>query len=123
MIHHNGNRFIPMYEGIVTIADIDYLIDSAQVMKRLPDEMIFQGPSNQCEWVSGLKGKCWGRDGYSLGPFQSKSFFLMVMEQETSILDYSPIRSLLVRLSMQINNRTYEVPMQYSVGDCELSWK
>lgn len=120
MFHFNGIQYMPIHEGLVTIADIDYLQEQAKVMKQMPTEMVFKTTSDQCEWFSGFKGKCFSRDDQKLGTLNTDGFHLMIMEEETRILDYSPFRSILTRMSLRIDGKQYTIPMEFSEIDCEL---
>ena len=120
MSHYNGAKYIPIHEGIITVNDIDYLAEKASVIKSLPVEMKFKGESKDCEWTSGFKAQCFSRKAQQLGNQSSDGFHIMVMEKQTTILDYSPFQSVLVRLRMRINGKSYSIPMEYADGECKI---
>ncbi|MEM7647495.1 MAG: hypothetical protein AAF203_11335, partial [Pseudomonadota bacterium] len=111
MINFNGTQYMPIHEGLVTPNDLPLLQKQANVLQSLPENMEMVTESKNCEWMDGFKGQCFGRGPQQLGAMTSDGFHIMVMEKQTTILDYSPFRSVFARLRLRIDGKSYALPM------------
>jgi len=127
VIHHNGAKYAPFHNTLVTPNDIEFLKRRAQVIEKLGDQWNFKWRRSGCNADTPLFFQCVGEahdfeiNGIKIHPW---SITVSDVEEKST---WGKFKSKNIRLNFSIEQQSYYVTMNYQPNECvelgKLSYK
>jgi|GEM_PF-1976942 len=117
VLHHNGTEHAPFYDGLVTLATLDYLQANIVNMKKLGSRITFKFKKEDCSRLNKNRITCSQQGKLKLGPLAVKSVSLNIYESSKSS-SYGVFNTVHASLHYHIGSRSFRVPMNFPVKDC-----
>ncbi len=118
VFHHNGTKYMPIFDGVATPNDVPTLVQKAQILSDLGNYMRFEWPREKCKKQEDLVSECFGSTevqdlyGHKVKAWLFDSSLLM----EKSLA--GKFNSYKVTLNLDVDGQSLSIPMKYDVSEC-----
>nr|WP_295900812.1 hypothetical protein [uncultured Bdellovibrio sp.] len=118
VFHHNGPRYMPVFDGLATPSDIAKLNAKAQTLTALPTIQRFEWPRSKCRIQGTMIESCFGTtEEQDQNGFKVKGWsFYSSLVTETSFA--GTYNSYKLALDLTIDGQSYSMPMKYAENEC-----
>lgn len=124
LIHHNGVKFMPIYNGVITPNDLGTLQDKASLLAYLGDHLKFEIPLSKCQKMSDYLFNCFGSvpavdiNGHQVSIW---SVYTAFNNEKSFAGEYNYYQT---SISLDIDGESINIPMKYGESECvkELSF-
>ncbi|QDK38522.1 hypothetical protein [Bdellovibrio sp. NC01] len=118
VFHHNGVKYMPIFDGIATPNDVPTLATKGDVLTTLGSYMRFEWPRAKCKKQDDLVSNCFGStDEQDINGHKVKAWNFdtsLVMEKTYS----GKYNSYKVSLNLDVDGESLSVPMKYDQSEC-----
>lgn len=121
VIHHNGIKYLPAWNGLVTQEDLPKIQETYTRLAQLGDRFDIKWKRADCEKKSEFQIKCFGGNvPVKINGAKVLAWGLITSEvtEKTPVGDFG---SHLVELHMEINDKPTILAMKYHAGACQKS--
>ncbi|MEK2646149.1 hypothetical protein [Bdellovibrio sp. BCCA] len=118
VFHHNGPRYMPVFDGLATPSDIAKINAKAQTLTALPTIQRFEWPRSKCQIQGTMIESCFGTtDEQDQNGFKVKgwSFYSSLVTEKSFAGTYNSYR---LALDLTIDGQSYSMPMKYAENEC-----
>ncbi|WP_374029991.1 hypothetical protein [Bdellovibrio bacteriovorus] len=118
VFHHNGPKYMPIFDGVATPNDVSLLAQKASVLTSLPTILRFEWPRSKCAIQNGLIMNCLGStEAQDINGHKVKAWSFHSSETvDTSFA--GKYLSYKLALDLDIDGQSYSVPMKYQEAEC-----
>lgn len=122
LIHHNGVKFAPVWNSLITINDIYTIKEKAELLADIGNYLKFSMPADKCQ-MNGLQLNCFGSqppvemNGHKVSLW---SVFTSEIHESSHAGEYDYITTT---LALDIDGETAFVPMKYANYECYNGFK
>lgn len=118
LIHHNGTKYMPVWNNVITPNDIPIITEAANTLAELGSDLEFKMPASACEKLDGMLISCFGTqppqdiNGHKVSlwsVYTSESF------DRSFAGEYAYVYT---SLALDVDGKTYYVPMKYGSHEC-----
>ena len=117
VIHHNGVNYAPIYDGLVTIATIDYLKTSVENIVSIGDRIDFKFKTSDCLRLEKNRITCYKSGVSQLGGLKVEDVYFNVYENSDSST-YGVFKDVRISLDYRINKKIFRMPMNFPAENC-----
>jgi len=122
LIHHNGVKYAPVWNNLITINDISVITEHANTLADLGDYLKFSMPAKSCQ-VNGMLLNCFGfQPSITINGHEVSLWSVHTTEQKESSFagnfDY-----VTTSLALDIDGKTHFIPMKYQSWECFNNFK
>ena len=122
-IHHNGNNFMPIHEGVIVPNDFNYLAGVARVLTLMGDRNEFKFPRHKCKIYGPGQMSCVSGSSEVFQGREMQALYLntSTITEKAFGQTYDRIK---VTLSVHISNfaPVQDIVMYYETNECQLSF-
>lgn len=117
--HHNGEKYAPIHNGIITFNDIGHLELKGKLVQQIGSEYTIDFEAKNCSIVDPEINEvtCYKRTPTKLGDLTVKSLSFHNY-QKVSKLFGQEFKTLVMNVGMTYQNRGMSIDMDYNPGDC-----
>lgn len=118
VIHHNGAKYMPIFDGLATPQDLGILHERANVLTDLPTNLTFTWPLDKCSVQDEMIQSCFGAtaiqeyNGHKVNAWSLSTSWL------TEKTPYGKFNSRKVNLNIDVDGKSYSIPMKYAEDEC-----
>jgi hypothetical protein len=120
VIHHNGTRFAPFWNGLIVPNDLPLLQSKASLIEKMDTRWKMSWPLEKCEFHEDLRFECMGgataeaSNGMKIEPF---AIYTTRLTEDSIAGVY---RSTIMTVTFDVNGVSQTVSMQYrdETNDC-----
>ncbi|MNK06314.1 hypothetical protein D3C87_242090 [compost metagenome] len=118
LFHHNGVKYAPIFDGVITSNDIGTISSYGQLLNDLGEHQRFEFPRDKCKKEEDMMLSCMGDtpiqniNGHKVEAWAFST--LQQMEKST----YGKYNYTKLTLNMQVDGKDVRVPMRYYEGEC-----
>ncbi len=114
--HHNGVKFMPIHEGLITGYDLKLLAEKAAVLEQMGNHYSVSFKKSECtnsqgEWACIRPGKI------KIGNLEAQNIAFKLSQRKT-ITKRSEYNSYFLDFSLSKDNYGYSSPMEYPAQSC-----
>lgn len=117
LIHHNGVKFMPIYNGVVTPNDLGTLSDRASLLADLGDYLQFKMPSEVCQ-VNGVLFNCFGSSPKEMIGGHIVRLWAAYSSQYDEESFAGVFSYITTNLAIEVDGQSIYLPMKYSQSEC-----
>lgn len=118
LIHHNGVKFMPIHNGLITPYDLGTLSDRADVIADLGEDLNFEIPLDKCE----------AQDNYLFNCFKSMpskkinghdvSIWSVYTSRTVDQSFAGEFKYIQTSIAIDVDGKSYHLPMKYGENEC-----
>lgn len=118
LIHHNGVKFMPIYNGVITPNDLGTLQDRASLLAYLGDHVKFEMPLSKCQKINDYLFNCFGSmpatevNGHQVSIW---SVYTAFNNEKSFAGEYNYYQT---SISLDIDGESINIPMKYAESEC-----
>lgn len=120
MIHFNGTKYMPIYEGIVTANDLDYLKEKSQVLARMGDKVHIDFAMADCQTYKSEVVACQSDKKQKLGALTVSALGFNTRKKQSESYGYK-FEGYDVIFTVTVNSRMYNIPMSFEASECSFT--
>lgn len=121
VINHNGAKYAPVYSGIVTPSDVDFIKRSEAFFAKIGDRFAIPYKTENCRLDEKKYLTCSLKQVVEISGLKIESAYFTTSESVDKIPDFEFVRTN-VRLSLREvgSSEDYKLEMSYYGEDCQL---
>ncbi|MDG0815873.1 hypothetical protein [Bdellovibrio svalbardensis] len=118
VFHHNGTKYMPIFDGVATPNDVAILSEKAQILSSLGEYMRFEWPRDKCKKQEDLVSQCAGStevqeiEGHKVKAWHFDSELVM---EKTSVGKFNSYK---LTLNLDVDGKSLSIPMKYNEREC-----
>ncbi|MFA6238608.1 MAG: hypothetical protein WC635_14840 [Bacteriovorax sp.] len=122
LIHHNGVKYMPIHNGVITPYDLETLSTRADILADLGDNLVFTMPASACQ-VDGVLFNCFGaQPAQNIGGHQVSIWAAYSSTyDDVSLIGIFPF--VTTNLAIEVDGKSYYLPMRYNQAECFKDFK
>lgn len=118
VIHHNGVKYMPIWDGLITPEDMKIVADAAEVLPKLGPDIVFSWKTKACKATNDLMFDCIGEaEEFEVNGLKVQPWGLSVYEINHKTR-YGTYFQRNVVLNMKIAEKDYRISMYYGENEC-----
>lgn len=123
IIHHNGVKYMPIHEGIITPSDLNYLKQKSEVLTKMGDQTEFRFPLDRCKKYGEGIMSCSGGERKTVGGVEMEALSINTAKIQHQTYDYN-FTMYQVTLAVKITdfNPVQDVTMKYDHSECRFEF-
>lgn len=116
VLHHNGTRSMPIFDGIVTPRGLERLQELSRLYEQMGDVYRVRFDKSRCK-IEGGEWVCSKREPMKLGGLEVESVWFTVEKRRvvTRFVDYT---AEVARFLFTKDRTTHHLSMEYGLSDC-----
>jgi hypothetical protein len=119
VLHHNGTRYLPAWNGVITVEDLTTIQKSHQRLEKLGENFTLKWPVSKCEFKDAFLVKCIGGaeiENINGTPVLAWGF---VSSAVTDLSLLGEFKYWVLEIHMQIAGESTILPMRYNFQECQ----
>lgn len=120
VVNHNGLKYAPLYNGLMTLNDIDYLKRTAEFFSKIGDDFTVSFKKEKCKFVENKFYSCSKPEKFEIGSVTADAVYFSTTETVDKIPDFEFTKTN-AKISFRKNNEDYNLEMSYYYNGCELT--
>lgn len=122
LIHHNGVKYAPVWNNLITLHDLSVVTEQANLLAELGDYLKLAMPTKNCQ-ISGMQLNCFGTmppvniNGHEVSLW---AVYTVERHESSSAGDFSYI---ITNLALEVDGKSMFVPMKYADWECSNQFK
>lgn len=117
VIHHNGLKYAPIHRGIVTLNDLNSILQKGETLALTGEQFHLSFERENCRVISDQEIVCHHSKPTQIGELDVRGYTLHTYTQQSQLLGQS-LKENIVTLSLGVKNTSYDIVMNYSSSDC-----
>lgn len=118
VIHHNGVKFMPIWNGIITPNDLPTITEAANALYDLGNLLEFKIPVSDCEKMDGTLMNCFSsRPATEINGHLVRLWSVYTLESvEKSFA--GEFAWTYTSVGLDVDGKSFYIPMRYASGEC-----
>lgn len=122
LFHHNGVKYAPVWNNLITMNDLPVITERAKLLAELGEHLKFSMPSKNCQ-INGNLLNCFGfQPSIEINGHQV-SLWSVYTVASTEVSHAGEFNYIEANLALDIDGQTVFVPMKYSDWECFNNFK
>ena len=117
LIHHNGVKYAPVWQSLITMNDISTITEHANRLADLGDHLKFSMPAEKCQ-MNGVQLNCFGFQPTVIINGHEVSLWAAYTSEQTDSSHAGDYSYVTTTLALDIDGKTHFVPMKYASYEC-----
>lgn len=118
LIHHNGTKYMPVWNNVITPNDISIISEAANLLGDLGPELNFTMPEKSCEVMDGMLINCFGSSPVVEMNGHKVSLWAVHTKEVTESSFAGTYDYVVTSMALDIDGKTLHVPMKYGNNEC-----
>ena len=118
LIHHNGVRYMPIWNNIITPNDISFISEAAELLADLGTDFNFKMPQKNCVVMDGMLFNCFGNSPVVEMNGHKVSMWAVYSREVTETSFAGTFNYVLTSMALDIDGKIQHVPMKYESHEC-----
>lgn len=118
LVHHNGTKYMPIWNNVITPHDISVIAEAGKVLSDLGPDISFDMPQDSCEVQDGFLINCFGSSPtVEMGGHQVRMW--AAYTKETQDVSFAGVYSYVTtNITLDVDGKSYHIPMRYESREC-----
>lgn len=117
VIHHNGTKYMPIWEGIIVPNDLSTLQNAAEVLPKLGDRLEFSWDRKFCNQDEGLISCSGGSINLDINGMKVRPWALD-QYAKTTAMQWGTFRRHNIALNLTIDGKDYRISNDFEEKEC-----
>ncbi len=117
VIHHNGTKYMPIWEGIVVPNDIEQIQMAAETLQKLGNELDFEWNKKNCNKDEGLLSCTGGAVDFEVGGLKVHPWALD-QYHKTTVMQWGTFQQYNMALNFSIGDKNFRISNDFDVKEC-----
>lgn len=118
LIHHNGTKYMPVWNNVITPNDLSIISDAADLLSELGPELNFTMPEKNCEVMDGMLMNCFGNSPEVVMNGHKVNLWAVHTKEVTETSFAGTYEYVITSMALEIDGKTLHVPMKYGSHEC-----
>lgn len=116
ILHHNGVQYMPIHQGLITIADLQTFQKDAELFSQMGTGFSVHFLKSECK-VTSEDWSCLKKQPVQLGKLQAKSIHFSIYDKQV-ITKKSTANYKVAQINIVVGFYSHTLPMEYSPTNC-----
>lgn len=117
VIHHNGHKYVPVYNGPVTISDIPLLQTRGEIFKQTGDIFTLKFDLKECEKTGDWQYACFTDQKTRAGNIDIESAYIYTTKAKEWVMG-TALSKVTTTLSIRVGSFYHDTSMNYYDKEC-----